>query len=107
MGFFVEYEKVVVVAADGAGGAADSVQIEGRDPLRVQRKEVGLNLLGDGDLVLQTLLLLLFLKEALQGSGHCVEGAAQFGELVITFDADAVVKVAAVDVFGRTVEIGY
>ena len=80
---FVEDEEVVVVAADGAGGTADAVQIELEDAVSVKRKEVGLDLLRDGDLVLEALLFLLLCEEALQRSGHGVERAAQLGELVV------------------------
>ncbi len=89
---FVKDEEVVVVAADGAGGAADAVQIELGYAACVQRKEVGLNLLGDGDLVLQALFFFLFFEQALEGAGHGVEGLAEFGELIGTGDADAIVE---------------
>ena len=106
VGLFVKDEEVVVVAADGACGTADAVQVELCDAVGVKRKEVGLDLLRDGDLVLQALLFLLLFEQSLQRSCHGVERSAQLGELIVACDADAVVEVAAVDVLGRAVEIG-
>ncbi len=82
------------------------MEVELCDALGVEREEVGLNLLGDGELVREALFFLLFLEEAREGAGHRVEGAAEFGELVVAGDGDAMAKVAAIDVLGCLVEVG-
>ena len=85
VGFFVEDEEVVVVAADGTRGTADAVEFELGDTLCAEREEVGLDLLGDGDLVLEALLFFLLLEQPLQRAGHGVEGTAQLGELIVAW----------------------
>ena len=83
------------------------MQIEIGDTVRRERKQVRLDLLGDGDLVLQAFLFFLFHEQTLQRSRHLVERAAQLGELVVAFDADTVVQIAAVDMLSRPIQVGH
>ena len=82
------------------------MQIKTGNAMILQRKQIGLNFLGDGDLVLQPLLLLLFFEQPFQRSCHGVERSAQFGKLIAAGDADAIVEIAAIDVLRRLVKIG-
>ncbi len=102
-----EDEEVVVVAGDGARRAADAVQLQRGQIVLLLRKEVGLDLLRDGELALQALFFLLLKQQAFERAGHAVEGACEFAELVgglVARDRDAVHEVAAVDALGGGVE---
>src|ERR1700733_1413947 len=75
----MEDEEVVVVAADRTRRAADAVQIEASDAMCMEGEEISLDLLGDGDLVLQAFLFFLFYEQTLQRARHGVERTAELG----------------------------
>ena len=70
-------------------------------------KQLCLDFFGDGQLVFQTLFLLLLLDELLQRGGHGVESGGQGCDLVIGFDWNAMAEVATVDQHGAFVKLGY
>jgi len=103
----VEDEEVVVVAADGAGGPADAVQLQRGEIACAGGKEIGLDLLGDGELALQPLFFLLLDEQAFERAGHAVEGVRELAELVLLDSwrsGNAMREVASVDPLGGLVE---
>ena len=62
-----------------------------------QRKEIGLNLLRDLELVLQALLFALLFEQAFERCGHAVEGSAESGELIVARDLDAMGEISLID----------
>src|SRR5262249_42976172 len=88
-----------------AGGVADAFELERTGGGRVLGEELVLHFTRDGELGLETLLLLGDDDQAAQILGHVVERAAKLGELVLPLDGNTVVKVALANVASTFVEL--
>ena len=66
-------QKVVVVSTDRAGGTAEAMHFERLKLRDLAREKLRLNLLRDGELILQALLFFLLQDQLLDGGGHGVE----------------------------------
>ena len=82
--------EVIVVAAHRPRRPADAMQFQAVKVGRIVREEQVLHLLGDLQLALNALLLLLLGDQLLQRPGHGVEAALQLGHLVARAHLDAV-----------------
>ena len=103
----IQSQKIVVVPAHRAGGTTEPENLQRRQLRDVLRVELGLHFLGDGQFVLQSLLLLLLLDQVLDGCGHGVERVGQRSQLVVRLHRNAMAEVSAIDVFGGVIELGH
>src|SRR5579859_6341964 len=85
-----QLDEIVVIAADGARRLANGFQFHAGNARHLLRKELVLDLAGDGDFILQALALLLFVEQVADGARHFVEGLAQTPQLIHALDFYAV-----------------
>src|ERR1700683_3797494 len=100
-----EGNEIVVVAGDGACGAADGGELQAFDLRDGLGEKLGLNFASDGDFVFEALALALLFEEAGDGGGHFVERIAEDAQLIALGDPDAVREVSATDELSGVVEI--
>src|SRR5207249_12331917 len=74
--------EIIVVAADGPRGPADSFSLHSRDRWQSAWEKLILHFPGDGSLILQPLPFVFHLAELADGSRHRVEWFGEFAELV-------------------------
>ena len=104
----MEDKKVVVVAGDRTRRAADAMQLQPGQVAHMVGEEIGLHLLGNGELALQALLLLLLGEQSFERSGHTIERTIQLAQLVLLPPVccrNTMYEVAAVDPLSGRVKL--
>src|ERR1700691_3194663 len=70
-------------------------------------EKLSLHFLSDHQFVLELLFFLLFFDQLLQRCRHRIEGVGQSGNLIVRLHWNTMAEVAAIDVCGGVVELGY
>src|SRR6266851_7330117 len=98
--------EVIIVTADRTRGLADGLDFDSGDRWQSTGKELILDFTGDGNLVLQTLALVLFFYETADRTRHLIEGFAQLTQLISVLDLHAMRKISGLHILGAAVKIG-
>src|SRR5215471_8141166 len=77
--------KVIVVAADGAGGLAPAPQLKRFDLWKFFWKQLRLHITGNLEFILEPFLFLDLIDQILDASGHRIKRAAELAQLVFSF----------------------
>src|SRR5438876_2834160 len=98
-------EEIVIIATDRARGAAKPMHFERRQLRNVLREKHRLHFLGDGQLILQSLLRFLLLDQVLDRSSHRIERVGKRGELITRLDRNAMAEISAIYMLGRQIKL--
>src|SRR6516164_7156543 len=100
-----ESKKIVIIAADRAGGTAEAVHFERFQLRDLAGEQLRLHFLRDDELVFQALLFFLLEDELLERSGHGIERVGEAGQLVVRRYRYAVAEISAINVLGSGVKL--
>src|SRR5271156_5279672 len=100
-----DLNEIVVIAADRAGRFANRFDLDSRDRWYLPRKELILYFPGDGNFIFESLAAGFFVDQIVDRTSHFIERFAQHSQLVLAVHADAMRKIARLDVARGGVEI--
>ena len=102
----IDRQEIVVVAAHCARRPAKPMHLQRLQLRNLFGKELLLNLVRDGELVLQSLFFFLLFDQLLNRCRHRIERVSQRSQLVAGSHRNAMAEIASINVFGRGIELG-